>query len=155
MVLDRGDPIRALAVLVVATPCPLILAVPVAIGVSRAAKFGVLVKGGKALETLSRVRALVIDKTGTLTHGRARVIEIRPEPGFAANKVLRLGASLDQVSKTCDRPRYRGGSKTARASKRSGSRRGTPGEGIVGEVDGRSVIVGGRTFVGNRVRGAR
>ena len=79
-----GDPIRALAVLVVATPCPLILAVPVAIvsGVSRAAKFGVLVKGGKALETLSRVRVLVIDKTGTLTHGRARVIEIRPEPGL-------------------------------------------------------------------------
>ena len=73
-------------------------------------------KGGKALETLSRVRALVIDKTGTLTHERARVIEIRPEPGFAANKVLRLGASLDRVSKTCDRPRYRGGSKTARAS---------------------------------------
>ena len=153
-----GDPIRALAVLVVATPCPLILAVPVAIasGVSRAAKFGVLVKGGKALETLSRVRALVIDKTGTLTHGRARVIEIRPEPGFAANKVLRLGASLDQVSKHV----------IARAIVAEAKQRAlllsvpaavveTPGEGIVGEVDGRSVIVGGRTFVANRVRGVR
>src|ERR1700739_3416137 len=71
-----GDPIRAVAVLVVATPCPLILAVPVAIvsGLSRAARHGVLVKGGKALETLARVRSLVIDKTGTLTHGHARVV---------------------------------------------------------------------------------
>ena len=87
-----GDPIRALAVLVVATPCPLILAVPVAIvsGVSRAAKAGVLVKGGKALETLARVRVLVIDKTGTLTHGRARVIEIRPEPGLPRMRFFAL-----------------------------------------------------------------
>ena len=71
-----GDPIRAVAVLVVATPCPLILAVPVAIvsGLSRAAKHGILIKGGQALETLARVRALVIDKTGTLTHGRARIV---------------------------------------------------------------------------------
>jgi P-type E1-E2 ATPase len=73
-----GDPIRAVAVLVVATPCPLILAVPVAIvsGLSRAAKQGILIKGGQALETLARVRSLVIDKTGTLTHGRARVVSI-------------------------------------------------------------------------------
>ena len=76
-----GDPIRALAVLVIATPCPLILAVPVAIvsGVSRAAKAGVLVKGGRALETLARIRVLVIDKTGTLTHGQARVVKIQPD----------------------------------------------------------------------------
>jgi heavy metal translocating P-type ATPase len=153
-----GDPIRALAVLVVATPCPLILAVPVAIvsGVSRAAKLGVLVKGGKALEALSRVRVLVIDKTGTLTHGRARIIEIRPEPGFAANEVLRLGASLDQASKHV----------IARAIVAEARQRGlplsvpeavveTPGDGVAGKVDGRSVIVGGRTFVGTRVRDVR
>jgi P-type E1-E2 ATPase len=75
-----GDPIRAVAVLVVATPCPLILAVPVAIvsGLSRAAKQGILIKGGQALETLARVRSLVIDKTGTLTHGRARVVSMSP-----------------------------------------------------------------------------
>ena len=74
-----GDPIRAVAVLVVATPCPLILAVPVAIvsGLSRAAKHGILIKGGQALETLARVRALVIDKTGTLTHGRARIVSTK------------------------------------------------------------------------------
>ena len=96
-----GDPIRALAVLVVATPCPLILAVPVAIvsGVSRAAKAGVLVKGGRALETLARVRALVIDKTGTLTHGQARIVGIRPVAGFPPERLLQFAASLDQASK--------------------------------------------------------
>ena len=71
-----GDPMRAVAVLVVATPCPLILAVPVAIvaGLSRAAKLGILIKGGKAIETLARCASLVIDKTGTLTVGRARIV---------------------------------------------------------------------------------
>nr|HRO16032.1 HAD-IC family P-type ATPase [Paracoccus sp. (in: a-proteobacteria)] len=66
-----GDPIRAVAVLVVATPCPLILAVPVALvaGLSRAAHFGVLIKGAGPLETMARIRTLVIDKTGTLTDG--------------------------------------------------------------------------------------
>ena len=84
-----------------ATPCPLILAVPVAIvSVSRAAKAGVLVKGGKALEALSRVRSLVIDKTGTLTHGRARVVEIRPAAGMTGDEILRLAASLDQAPLT-------------------------------------------------------
>ena len=74
-----GDPIRAVAVLVVATPCPLILAVPVAIvaGLSRAAKLGILIKGGKAIEMLAQVRSLVIDKTGTLTHGQAKIVSIR------------------------------------------------------------------------------
>lgn len=95
-----ADPIRGLTVLVVATPCPLILAVPVAIisGVSRAAKMGVLVKGGKALETLSRVRTLVLDKTGTLTHGTARVVSFQLAPGWSEDEVVRLAASLDQAS---------------------------------------------------------
>ena len=72
----NGDPIRAVAVLVVATPCPLILAVPVAIvsGLSRAARHGVLIKGGRALEAIARIRSIVIDKTGTLTEGHARVV---------------------------------------------------------------------------------
>src|SRR5512143_3550751 len=96
-----GDPIRAVAVLVVATPCPLILAVPVAIvsGLSRAAKFGILIKGGKAIETLARVRTVVIDKTGTLTIGQARLIATHVDAGITANEVLRIAASLDQASK--------------------------------------------------------
>ena len=96
-----GDPIRAVAVLVVATPCPLILAVPVALvaGLSRAAKRGILIKGGQAIETLARVRALVIDKTGTLTHGEPRLVSIRVFADVPEAEVLRLAASLDQASK--------------------------------------------------------
>ena len=96
-----GDPVRAVAVLVVATPCPLILAVPVAIvsGLSRAAKFGILIKGGKAIEALARVHSLVIDKTGTLTDGRAKVVSINVAANTTPDEVLRLAASLDQASK--------------------------------------------------------
>ena len=95
-----GDPVRALAVLVVATPCPLILAVPVAIisGVSRAAKRGVLVKGGGALEALARVRTLVIDKTGTLTEGRARLVTIHSAGRFSPDEILQLAATLELAS---------------------------------------------------------
>jgi len=87
-----ADPIRAVAVLVVATPCPLILAVPVAImaGVSQAAKHGILIKGGLALETLAGVRSLVIDKTGTLTHGQARIVTIHALSNQPAEELLRL-----------------------------------------------------------------
>jgi len=98
--LMSGDPIRALAVLVVATPCPLILAVPVAIvaGISHAARRGIIVKGGGALETLARVRILVFDKTGTLTAGRPVVSGIEA-PGMAdAAELLRLAASVEQTS---------------------------------------------------------
>ena len=96
-----GEAVRAVAVLVVATPCPLILAVPVALvaGLSRAAGRGILVKGGKALETLASIRVLVLDKTGTLTSGRAKLVEIRAAAAFAETEVFRLAASLDQASK--------------------------------------------------------
>ena len=72
------DPVRAVAVLVVATPCPLILAAPIALvgGMSRAARRGIVVKGGAALETLGRANVLLFDKTGTLTEGRARVVDM-------------------------------------------------------------------------------
>ncbi|HSP10335.1 MAG TPA: heavy metal translocating P-type ATPase [Candidatus Dormibacteraeota bacterium] len=95
-----GDPVRALAVLVVATPCPLILAAPVAIvaGISQAAHRGVIVKGGGALETLARVRTLVFDKTGTLTAGSPRVASVEAFGRFDSSELLRLAASLDQVS---------------------------------------------------------
>ncbi|WP_036349430.1 heavy metal translocating P-type ATPase [Microvirga sp. BSC39] len=151
-----GDPIRALAVLVVATPCPLILAVPVAIvaGVSRAARAGVLIKGGGALETLARVRVLVIDKTGTLTHGEAQVTTIQPSAGFPAERLLQLAASLDQASKHV----------IARALVREAQVRGlalllpsevveVPGEGLEGTVDGRHVIVGGVRYLAQKLAG--
>jgi heavy metal translocating P-type ATPase len=145
-----GDPIRAVAVLVVATPCPLILAVPVAIvsGLSRAAKLGILIKGGKAIETLARVRALVIDKTGTLTLGEARIVSIRAADHVTPDALLRLAASLDQASKHII-------AQTIVAEARA---KGlalaipsevveTPGEGIAGRVEGRQVMVGGPRFI--------
>ncbi len=96
-----GDPIRSVAVLVVATPCPLILAVPVALvaGLSRAAHFGVLVKGARPLENMARINTLVLDKTGTLTDGRPQITSINAQPGLSENDLLRFAASLDQVSK--------------------------------------------------------
>ena len=151
-----GDPIRAVAVLVVATPCPLILAVPVAIvsGLSRAAKQGILIKGGQALETLARVRSLVIDKTGTLTHGRARVVSIDVASGQSADELLRIAASLDQASKHM----------IAQAIVEEAQKKGlqlavpgdvveTAGEGLEGRVEGHHVVVGGYRFVSDRVLG--
>jgi heavy metal translocating P-type ATPase len=95
-----GDPVRALAVLVVATPCPLILAAPVAIvaGISRAAHRGIIVKGGGALETLARVQTLVFDKTGTLTAGVPQVAAVEAFGEIDRRDLLRLAASLDQMS---------------------------------------------------------
>jgi heavy metal translocating P-type ATPase len=95
-----GDAIRALAVLVAATPCPLILAAPVAFiaGVSQAARSGILIKGGGALEALARTHTVMFDKTGTLTVGGARLIAVETAPGESADEVLRLAGSLEQAS---------------------------------------------------------
>lgn len=150
------DPRRALAVLVVATPCPLILAVPVALmaGLSRAARRGVLVKSGGALEKLASVRALVVDKTGTLTHGRAELEEVRTTPDFEPDEVLRLAASLDQASSHV----------VARALVAAAERRALPlsppmgmredgGAGLEGWVEGHAVAVGGTAYVAARASG--
>lgn len=95
-----GDPARCLAVLVVATPCPLILAVPVAIvsGLSRCAKRGVLIKGGGALEQLALADTLFFDKTGTLTSGYARLVDIECDRRYQPDAVLSLAGSLAQAS---------------------------------------------------------
>ena len=95
-----GDPVRALAVLVVATPCPLILAAPVALvsGISRAARRGIVVKGGGALERLARVRVGLFDKTGTLTSGTPRLAGVEALAGNDPDEVLRLAAALEQAS---------------------------------------------------------
>jgi heavy metal translocating P-type ATPase len=95
-----GDAVRALAVLVVATPCPLILAAPVALicGVSRAARRGIIVKGGGILESLARARTVLFDKTGTLTTGTPRVTGVETLDDRDADDVLMRAASLAQVS---------------------------------------------------------
>ncbi|WP_291299085.1 heavy metal translocating P-type ATPase [Elioraea sp.] len=95
-----GDPVRALAVLVVATPCPLILAAPIALmaGIGRAARRGIVVKGGGALERLARIRTVLFDKTGTLTPGRPRLAAVETIPGWSRDEALALAASLAQGS---------------------------------------------------------
>jgi len=148
-----GDAIRAVAVLVVATPCPLILAVPVAIvsGLSRAARLGILIKGGKAIEALARVRALVIDKTGTLTLGQAHLVETRVSGATGPEELLRLAASLDQASKhiiaqtIVSEARARGLPLSVPTDVVE-----TPGEGITGRVESRVVTVGGLRFVADK-----
>jgi heavy metal translocating P-type ATPase len=151
-----GDPIRAVAVLVVATPCPLILAVPVALvaGLSRAAHFGVLIKGAKPLEALARVRTMILDKTGTLTDGRPGIVAIEAVGGTTEDEILHFAAALDQASKH----------PIAQAIVAAARDRGlalpvprdvveTPGEGVAGRVDGRQVLVGGADFVTARAVG--
>jgi len=95
-----GSATRAVAVLVVATPCPLLLAAPVAIvsGLSRTSRIGVLVRGGGPLESLGRATTLVLDKTGTLTSGRPRGTDVAVAPGWGIDEVLGLAASADQLS---------------------------------------------------------
>lgn len=145
-----GDPIRAVAVLVVATPCPLILAVPVALvaGLSRAAQHGVLVKGARALEAMARVRTLVLDKTGTLTDGRPQITRIVASDGWSEAQVLQVAAALDQASKHPVAQAL-----VAAAAARNlplpvpEDVRETPGEGLTGRIGGRSVAVGSTSFV--------
>jgi heavy metal translocating P-type ATPase len=151
-----GDPIRAVAVLVVATPCPLILAVPVALvaGLSRAAHFGVLIKGAGPLETMARIHTLILDKTGTLTDGRPQIVSIACHSDKSEDEILRLAAALDQASKH----------PVAQAIVAAAKARGLslpvpsevvelPGEGLMGHVAGCRVIVGGDGFVASRVAG--
>ena len=113
--LVSGDPVRAVAVLVVATPCPLLLAVPVAImsGLSRTAQLGVVVKGGSALERLAAGRVVLFDKTGTLTRGRPTVTAVVPAGGgagpigavggLADSGADRVGSVVDRVGSVADR----------------------------------------------------
>ncbi len=92
--------VRAVAVLVVATPCPLLLAAPVAIvsGLSRASRMGVVIRGGGALENLGHATTLMMDKTGTLTMGRPSVVDVVSAPGSGGTELLRQAASVDQLS---------------------------------------------------------
>ncbi len=152
--LVSGDPVRGLAVLVVATPCPLLLAAPIAIvaGISRAARRGVIVKGGGPLEALARARVILFDKTGTLTAGRPRLatIDVGPvtEPGaIEQGEVLRLAASVEQLS-----PHVLASSIVHEARERGLELSvpddvvETPGAGVSGRVDGRRVAVGTAEF---------
>ncbi len=148
--LVSGDPIRGLAVLVAATPCPLILAAPVAFisGVAQAARRGILIKGGGPLEALARTHAVMFDKTGTLTVGGARLVAIETAPGETPDEVLRFAGSLEQASHHV----------VAAAIVSAALARGIAlhppdqvreimGSGLEGNVDGRRVRAGSHIFV--------
>ncbi len=96
-----GDPHRFLAVMVIATPCPLLIAIPIAIigAISVSARTGIIIKNPGVLEQIDRCRTLIFDKTGTLTYGKPALTEIVAAPGFDADEVLRLAASLERYSK--------------------------------------------------------
>ncbi len=148
--LVSGDERRLLAVLVIATPCPLILAVPVALiaGLSRAAKHGILVKGGGALEALARARVLILDKTGTLTSGSTTLAPRFAADGVAPDETLRLAASLDQASNhvVADLLVRVAHAKGLTLSPPSAAHEES-GAGIEGTVEGREVAVGSVAFV--------
>ena len=145
-----GDAVRAVAVLVVATPCPLILAAPIAIvsGLSQAAHRGVIVKGGATLEQLAGAEVLLLDKTGTLTTGRPAVNRVVAGAGENTDEVLRLGASLDQVS-----PHVLAAAVVRAATERRlrlvlpENVEEVPGQGVRGDVEGRHVAVGKASWV--------
>jgi heavy metal translocating P-type ATPase len=147
------DPVRVLAVLVVATPCPLILATPVAVvgGISRAARRGIIFRHGSAIEQLGRISVAVFDKTGTLTIGRPRVSHVHAAPPFTPEEVLRLAGAVEHGS----------GHLLARTLTEEVAARGivapeareiieSPGEGVTGEVESRWVTIGGWSFVVRR-----
>jgi heavy metal translocating P-type ATPase len=145
-----GDPIRALAVLVASTPCPLILAAPVAFiaGVAQAAKRGILVKGSGSLEALARIHTVIFDKTGTLTIGGARLVAVEVAPGESRDEVLRIAGSLEQASHhvlaaTVVEAAVAKGLKLTIPSEV----RETMGSGLEGIVDGRKVRVGSHQLV--------
>ena len=145
-----GDPIRALAVLVASTPCPLILAAPVAFiaGVAQAAKRGVLIKGSGPLEALARTHTVMFDKTGTLTIGGARLVAIEAAPGQSTDEILRMAGSLEQashhvVASTVVEAAVAKGLKLSIPSEV----RETMGSGLEGVVEGRRVRVGSHQLV--------
>jgi len=145
-----NDPVRALAVMVAATPCPLILAAPVAFiaGVAQAARRGILIKGGGPLEALAHTRTVVFDKTGTLTIGGARLVAIEAAPGHSADEILQIAASLEQASHHVVAAAIVDAA-TARGLKLAipAKAHETMGSGLEGVIDGRAVRVGSHQMV--------
>lgn len=145
-----GNVERFLAVLVIATPCPLLLAIPVAVigAVSLSARRGIIIKNPAALEEIDACRTFIFDKTGTLTYGKPALTRIVCAPGFAEGEVLAAAASVERYSKHS----------LAMAVVEAAKRRGyqflpvsevsePPGEGLRGTVNGRRVLLAGRNSV--------
>jgi heavy metal translocating P-type ATPase len=141
---------RVLAVLVVATPCPLILATPVAIvgGISHAARHGIIVRHGGALEALGRVTVALFDKTGTLTIGRPEVSRVIAAPPWDGDTVMRVAAAVEQGSgHLLARSIVAESERRVGAAPRAHAVTEFPGRGVAGRVNGRTVVVGARALM--------
>lgn len=142
-----GDPIRFLAVLVVATPCPLLIAIPVAIigAISLAARRGIIIKNPAALEAIDSCRTAIFDKTGTLTYGRPYLEEVMNDPAFEPDLVLSLAASVERYSKHPLAPAIlTAAEKKALPLQEVASISEDPGCGLTGRVSGHDVVITGR-----------
>lgn len=141
--------VNAVAVLIIACPCALGLATPMAVmvGTGRGATAGVLVRNAEALELLEKVDTLVVDKTGTLTEGKPEVTSVTALPGIGETELLRLAASVEQAS---EHPLAAAVVRAARARgvalAEAQDFRATPGRGLEGRVDGRAVAIGSSLF---------
>ena len=145
-----GEPQRFAEVLVLATPCPLLIAAPVAFvgGMSRAARNGLIVKGGAVLEQLSRARTVAFDKTGTLTRGAPEITEIRPQPGLTVDELLAAVADAEEYSSHVLAASFIRAA-DARGLPRQGaeSAREVATNGVEAVVGGRQIVVGKFAFV--------
>ncbi len=144
--------VNAVAVLIIACPCALGLATPMSImvGVGRGAQLGVLVKNAEALERLERVTTLVVDKTGTLTEGKPKLMDVLPGDGFDAKDFLQLAASLEQNSEhPLAEAIVRGAKEQQLALDEVKDFRSLTAGGVAGNVQGRSVMVGKPDFLRN------
>jgi heavy metal translocating P-type ATPase len=145
-----GEAVRFLAVLVVATPCPLLIASPVAIigAISLAARRGIVIKDPAVLETIDTCRTAIFDKTGTLTYGRPRLTELLPADGFDANEVLGLAASLERYSKHPLAEAVRAAARQRNlAPREADSISEEPGRGMTGKVSNRRVAITSRKLL--------
>lgn len=144
------DPKTILSVLVVATPCPLILATPVAVisGMNRAAQEGIIVKGGAPLEQIGRVTAAVFDKTGTITYGTPKIDAIIPLNAISEEELLRKAASVEQLSSySAARAIVEYAQKNQSTLSFPNHFKEYPGCGVEGEVDATRVLVGSTAFI--------
>jgi heavy metal translocating P-type ATPase len=142
--LVTGEPIRFLAVLVIATPCPLLIAIPVAIigSISLAARRSIIIRDPAVLERIGRCRTMIFDKTGTLTYGEPNLVEQHVDAAFALREVLRLVASLEQYSKHPLASAVIDAARQTQLELLPADRvQERPGEGLLGTVDGRSIRV--------------
>ena len=142
-----GDPMRFLAVVVIATPCPLILAIPVAVigAISLSAKHSIIIKNPAALEQITTCRTLIFDKTGTLTYGKPQMTDLLCTPGHTREQVLQAAASLEQFSKHPLAAAVVQAASDANVALLDVSQvQEKPGEGLLGMVAGRRVRITGR-----------